>query len=116
MTDQNLTDFYTRIARIERMHAKGYGFEAVGTLGKSLRRNRRSRLVPVLRSALFMVIGAILLKTAMMATVGPDLYGERVARLADGEGFDKLGAVLMAADPVSSLLADWMRAHMPQQG
>ena len=32
--DPNLNDFYSRVSRIEKSHAKGYGFEATGTVGR----------------------------------------------------------------------------------
>jgi hypothetical protein len=32
--DPNLNDFYSRVSRIEKSHAKGYGFEAAGTVGR----------------------------------------------------------------------------------
>ncbi len=32
--DPNLNDFYSRVSRIEKSHAKGYGFEAAGSLGR----------------------------------------------------------------------------------
>ena len=35
MADQNMVDFYGRVSRIKKARAKGYGFEAVGTLGRS---------------------------------------------------------------------------------
>ena len=35
MADPNLTEFYSRVRRIEKARAKGFGFEAAGTLGRS---------------------------------------------------------------------------------
>ncbi len=35
MADPNLVDFYSNVARFEKMRAKGYGFDAAGTLGRS---------------------------------------------------------------------------------
>ena len=35
MADPNLVDFYSNVARFEKKRAKGYGFDAAGTLGRS---------------------------------------------------------------------------------
>jgi hypothetical protein len=113
MSDQNLKDFYTRISRIENMHAKGYGFEAVGTLGRSVRPRPRQRWFPAFRSALFIMMAAFCLKAALHYRVGPELYDDRVSRLAEGQGFDRVGAVLMQADPITLWLADWLRETVP---
>ncbi len=101
MSDANLADFYGRVARIERARAKGYGFEANGTLGRShyMRPTRQRR--PVLRTVIFAFVCAFGLKGAILNQVGPESYDARVARLETGKEFDKLGAWLMQADPVT---------------
>jgi len=106
MADPNLADFYGRIARLERMRAKGYGFEANGTLGRShyLRPTRQRR--PLLRVLIFAGVCAFGLKGAILHQVGPESYEARVARLQAGQDFDKLGAWLMQADPVTIWVAD----------
>lgn len=116
MTDPNLKDFYTRLARIEHMHARGYGFEAAGTLGRMPRGRARSRIMPVARAVLFLLIGVIGLKGVIHYKVGPDLYNDRVARLEAGEGFDRLGGVLMRPDPATLWVADKLRDYIPPQG
>lgn len=106
MADPNLVDFYGRIARLERARAKGYGFEAPGTLGRSYYyqkpRKRRSLVLPMIFVA-FCVFG---LKGAIYQSVGAKSYDERVAGLQAGQGFDRLGGWLMQADPVTVLIAD----------
>jgi hypothetical protein len=106
MTDHNLTDFYGRVARIQRARAKGYGFEAPGTLGRSYYHRapakRRSFIGPVL----FLAICVFLLKGAIYNSVGPESYNERVAALMAGEGIDRAGGWLMQADPVTIYAAD----------
>jgi len=106
MPDPNLADFYGRIARIERMRAKGYGFEANGTLGRShyLRPVRQRR--PLLRVLIFAFVCVFGLKGAILYNVGPESYEARVARLQGGEDFDKLGAWMMQADPVTVWVSD----------
>lgn len=101
MYDQNLVEFYDRVARFEKAHAKGFGHEAAGTLGRSSlarpRRRARLRLLPLVLT----LAAALLLKGAIHAFVGADDYQARVDRLAAGQGFDRLGAWLMQADPVT---------------
>ena len=106
MSDPNLVDFYGRVARIERAHSKGYGFEAKGTLGRShyLRPTRQRR--PLLRVLTFSFVCIFGLKGTMHYNIGPESYDARVARLQTGQEFDKLGAWLMQADPVTLWVAD----------
>ncbi len=52
MADSNMTDFYDRVRRFERMRSKGYGFEADWTFGRSFyarkSAKRRGLLLPIL--------------------------------------------------------------------
>ncbi len=116
MTDPNMRDFYSRVNRIERLHSRGYGFVATGTLGRTPRPSRRSWLVPVLRSVLFLVLGVICLKGVLNYQVGPDLYDQRVERLATGDEVERIGAAIMWADPASTWVADLLRDWMPPRG
>ena len=113
MSDPNLTDFYARIDRIAQMRARGYGFEAAGTLGRPGMAKPRGRGLALLRSLAFVLICAFGVKAMMQYRVGPDLYDSRVARLQDGDAIDRLGAALMRADPVTLYLADQLRLRMP---
>lgn len=109
MSDPNISDFYGRIARIERARAKGYGHEADGTLGRSHyyrpSRRRRAILGPVLALAAC----AFALKGTILFHIGPKNYETRVEQLLAGEGFDRLGGWLMQADPVTVFVADRIR-------
>lgn len=100
MSDPSLIEFYDRIERIEYARAKGDGFDAAGTLGRSHfspRRQRRGFLKPLL----MLCMGVFGLKGAIYYNIGGDIYTARVEALKDGEGFEPLGAVLMQADPVT---------------
>jgi hypothetical protein len=106
MADPNMTDFYDRIRRYEKMRSKGFGHEAAGALGRSFysqapARRRRSVLLPVILT----LFCAIVLKAALYHTVGPASYQERVARLEAGQGVDRFGAWLMQADPLTVFVA-----------
>ena len=105
MPDPNMADFYGRVARLQKARAKGYGFEASGTLGRSYypkpARKRRSFLGPVL----FLLICGFLLKGVMYQQIGAQTYTARVIGLVSGEGVDLVGGWLMQADPVTVYIA-----------
>ena len=109
MADPNLVDFYSNVARFEKMRAKGYGFDAAGTLGRSYfnptTRKRRSYLLP------FVVVlcAGFGLKGMIYQSVGAKSYDQRVQALQVGEGFDRLGGWLMQADPVTVFVAGKIR-------
>ncbi len=107
MADPNMVDFYGRVSRIQRARAKGYGFEAPGTLGRSYySRHAPARArTPLLMPALIVLFGAFGLKGAIHYQIGSAVYSERVAELKSGEGFDRLGGYLMAADPVTMFVS-----------
>lgn len=104
MADPNLTDFYSNVARFEKKRAKGYGFDAAGTLGRShfqKTAKRRSWLMPLL----FVLCAGIGLKAMIYQSVGANSYNQRVQALQVGEGFDRLGGWLMQADPATVFVA-----------
>ena len=106
MTDPNLTDFYGRVSRIQRARAKGYGFEAPGTLGRSYYYRPQAKRRSILGPVLFLLICAFLMKGAIYHNVGADSYKSRVAALMAGQGIDSVGGWLMQADPVTLYVAD----------
>lgn len=101
MTDPNMTDFYGRVARIQKARAKGYGFEAPGALGRSYyirpASRRRSFVMPVL----FLLICGFLLKGIIYHSVGAESYDDRVTVLMAGKGVEPVGGWLMQAEPVT---------------
>lgn len=107
MADPNLVDFYGRVARIEKDHARGYGFEARGTLGRSAyqRRKKKSAFRFVL-PMLAVVVCGVTVKGFIHQQIGANVYDERVANLMEGEGFDRLGAYLMKADIMTLWVSD----------
>ncbi len=106
MSDPNMADFYGRIARIEKARSKGYGFEAIGSLGRSYyyrpARKRRSVLAPILMVA----VASIGLKGVIHAKVGAGIYEQRVSAMMNGQEFERLGGYLMTADPVTLFVSD----------
>jgi hypothetical protein len=107
MADPNMTDFYRRAHRVQKDRARGYGFEAPGTLGRSYYTRpaapRRSLLWP----ALFLLVVGFALKGAIFHATGSDLYNARVADLSASDGVvEQVGGWVMQADPVTLWVAD----------
>ena len=106
MTDPNMTDFYGRVARIQKARAKGHGFEAAGALGRSFynrpKSRRRSLLVPVT----VLVLGCFVLKGIIYHSVGAQTYDDRVAVLMAGKGVEPVGGWIMQPEPVTRFVAD----------
>jgi hypothetical protein len=116
MTDPNMTEFYGRVARIQKMRAKGYGFEAAGALGRSYYHRPQSRRRSFLMPILFLVLCCVLLKGVIYHSVGAESYAERVAALQAGTGVEPVGGWLMQPDPATLFVASQIeKALAPQQ-
>lgn len=112
--DPNLNDFYSRVSRIEKTHAKGYGFEATGTLGRKSSARGNRRLLKVLKPVVLALMLGVCLKGTIHYYVGPQTYESRVSALAAGTGFDPVGAWLMHADPVSLYVFSQLQVWLPR--
>lgn len=110
MANPNMTDFYGRVARIEKARAKGYGFEAAGTLGRSHYRKPAPRRRSLIGPILFLALCAILLKGTMYQQLGDVTFNNRVADLMAGDGMEKVGGWLMQADPLTVYTAGRIEA------
>lgn len=106
MSDANMVDFYGRIARIERAHTKGFGFEAAGTLGRSHYSHKQKKRQSFVMPLLFVLVAAFGLKAVIYQSTGASTYQLRVEQLLAGEGFDRVGGWLMQADPVTIALSE----------
>ena len=115
MYDTNLVEFYSRVAKFEKSHARGFGHEAPGTLGKSITYGRaKSRIkIPVL-PLVFVLFAAVGLKATILHFVGAADYQTRVERLNAGQGFDRLGGWLMQVDPVTGFVAGKIAEYAPK--
>jgi len=112
--DPNLNEFYSRVSRIEKSHAKGYGFEASGTLRRKVPSRAGSRALRVLKPLVLAVLLGIGLKGMIHYYVGAQTYESRVGTLAAGAGFDPVGAWLMHADPGTLLVSSQLQALLPR--
>ena len=112
--DPNLNDFYTRVTRIEKAHAKGYGFEAPGTLGRSALGNRKTRNWKFLKPLALVLLTGAGMKGVIHYYIGAETYQLRVDALAVGQGFDPVGGWLMQADPVTLWISGQIGAVLPR--
>ncbi len=110
--DANLEDFHRRVARVEAARARGFGFEADGTIGRSYYARPAQKRFPLIKAMALVVISVIGLKATIHAHIGPVLYDQRVADLQAGEGFDRLGGLLMVADPATLRLSEWIVTYV----
>lgn len=112
--DPNLNDFYSRVSRIEKSHAKGYGFEAAGTLGRKGGARSGSRLFRLIKPLVLVLAVGTGVKSVIHYYVGAQPYESRVSALAVGDGFDPVGAWLMHADPVTLWASAQMQTLLPR--
>jgi hypothetical protein len=112
--DPNLNDFYSRVSRIEKSHAKGYGFEAKGTLGRKASSRVGSRSLRIVKPLVLGLLLAVGLKGMIHYYIGAQTYESRVSALAAGEGFDPVGAWLMHADPVTLMISSQLQSWLPR--
>ena len=112
MSDPNLSDFYGRVSRIQLARAKGQGFEAPGTLGRSFYSHPKVRRRSIIGPVLFLLVCAVLLKGTIHHNVGAASYDERVAGLMAGEGVDWIGGWLMQPDAATLFVSDRITAAL----
>ena len=112
--DPNLNDFYSRVSRIEKSHAKGYGFEATGTVGRRSSGRGARRVMKLVKPAVVVLALGLCLKGVIHYYVGAQTYESRVSALAAGEGFDPVGAWLMHADPATLWVSGQLQGMLPR--
>jgi hypothetical protein len=111
MSDPHFKEFSGRLERIDRIHRSGGGFEAEGTLGQSHYTRERARRVrrAGLRPALLVVLFMVLLKGFLLASQGEEAYRAKLTTLRSGSVIEGAGAFIMAPDPISNVIAVWVR-------
>jgi len=112
--DPNLNDFYSRVSRIEKSHAKGYGFEAAGTVGRKASGRGARRVLKLVKPAVVVLALGFGLKGVIHYYVGAQTYESRVSALAAGDGFDPVGAWLMQADPATLWVSGQLQNLLPR--
>lgn len=114
LADPNYKDFESRLTRITKARRKGYGFEAAGTLGRSSTYKHPRSFGRILRGTLIVLAMAWVMKGIFYFYVGGTAYEQRVAQLRSGTELDPIAATLMAADPVTKLIAGFIGEVLPQ--
>ncbi|PPB80599.1 hypothetical protein LV82_01948 [Albidovulum inexpectatum] len=107
MVDRNLQNFYGRVARIERIHASGGGFEAEGAIGRSYytRKSRPLLRRGVLGPVVLVLMTIVVIKAAVLASIGDVAYADRLERLRTGSTIDRVGAYVLTADPLTVMIS-----------
>jgi hypothetical protein len=106
MSQDNLSEFYDRVARLENARSRGLGFEADGTLGRSHYYRPARRRLRLVAPMMIVILGFMAVKVALHYQVGDGLYQERVEHMLSGQGLEWLGGVFMQADPVTVWLSE----------
>ncbi|WP_347311116.1 hypothetical protein [Defluviimonas sp. SAOS-178_SWC] len=111
MVDRNLQNFYGRLGRIERIHNAGGGFEADGALGMSYykARQRPLRRAGFLGPLVLVALTIVAIKAAVLASIGPERYEERIAALKAGGTAEHVGAYILQADPLTVSASEQIR-------
>ena len=113
MTDA-FHDFDNRLRRIQKSRvrlANGY-VSVVGDDGLIVVKPRARRTRFVLRPFAFLIVGLMVFKALILATLGQPVYEERVASLQAGTTIEQAGAWVMQIDPVSQFMAAQIRSWM----
>lgn len=104
MYDPQYQEFQGRLRRVDRIHRRGGGFEAVGTLGRSFY-NQRTQRRPLLRVLMVVAAGFLAIKALLLMQIGTVDYQDRLQRLHDGSMVEQAGAYVMQIDPVTAWLS-----------
>lgn len=116
MSQIQTREFRKRLKRIDRIHRRGGGFEASGTLGQSFyTRQARRAARPVLRPALAMVVAVVAVKAVAVASMDEGAYLARVEALQAGTTGQRAAAFIMAPDPISQTLARLVTPLLPSE-
>jgi hypothetical protein len=100
MFDPVRSEFESRLKRVVKMHARGLGFEAQGTLGRS-HYNKRKHHVPIVTPVLTLIFGLYGFKTLIFHNLGASTYGEHLEQLHEAGGMRQVVAILMQPEPVT---------------
>lgn len=106
MTDTQ-NGFASRLKMVERKHvrlARGYDCK-VGRDGLIVFKPKRRKTTFPLKGLTLLVLAFFCFKALVMAQIGASIYAERVETLRQGPLFEQIGAFIMQADPVTTLIA-----------
>lgn len=101
-------EFSKRMKRINKRHSKlsqGY-IMSVNHDGLVIAQPKSRRMELPWRPVLFVLLGVVLFKAVLLSRIGADAYEQRVAQLAAGTQFEKVGGYVLAADPATVWISD----------
>lgn len=110
MSASQYDEFDRRMRRITRRHtqlSRGY-VTSVNDDGLVVAKPKRKFSRSTLRGIAIVVLVLMLFKGVLYSQLGPSGYAERLEGLSNGSAFEKVGAVLMAADPITV----WLAGHI----
>lgn len=110
MSSSQFDEFDRRMRRISRRHSQlSHGYvTTVNSDGMVIAKPRRRSPRGTLRGIAIVVLVLMIFKGFLHAQLGAAAYETRVAQLSSGSGFEKAGAVMMAADPITQ----WFSGHI----
>ncbi len=110
MSEAQMQNFDDRLRRIDQQHrAMSRGFVlSVSRDGLVVAKPESRRTRFPWRVALFMLLAVMGFKVMLHAYMGDGAYSERVARLANGTTAEQIGAYVLAADPITVSVSNFV--------
>ena len=108
MSETQMKDFDERLRRIDRRHrtlSRGFVL-SVSRDGLIVARPETSRFRFPWRVILFLLVAVMGFKIVLHAYIGPEAYGDRLARLSNGTVAEQVSAYVLHADPVTVWIAN----------
>lgn len=104
---QNFDDRLRRIDRRNRTLSRGFVL-SVGRDGLIIARPENSRFRFPWRAMLFLLVAVMGFKVLLHTYIGPEAYGERLARLSNGTVAEQMSAYVLHADPVTVWISNFV--------
>ncbi|MEM1431646.1 MAG: hypothetical protein AAGG09_19490 [Pseudomonadota bacterium] len=116
MSEVQFRRFRQRLKKIDKIHRRGGGFEAEGTLGQSYYTRKARRAARPIARPMFAFVAAVLaVKSVAAASMPSEEYSARVDALRAGSIGERASAYVMAPDPVSQTVADLIAPLLSDQ-
>lgn len=115
MSDAQVHDFQKRVRDISRQHRKlsRGNVQLVERDGLLVpKRSLRVRGAFPVRGLLLTLIGFMLFKGFVFMQAGAINYNDRVAKLAEGNTAEQVGAWVLQADPITRWIADTIASYI----
>lgn len=111
----NNKEFQTRLKKVaKRRNSKlsaGY-LSSNNHDGLVVAHVRRPEGNSILSGLLFAIVLVVVAKSVAVASIGEAGYHDRIARLAAGTSSERMAAVTLQADPLTSAIAAWIAPYI----